>query len=226
MRLLAFGCFLVSSAFAALPPELDAALKAFRADPPRDWSFTQTTRAQGESTIERCDATKAEFERWTLVQKNGRAPSAEETRVYTETRSRRSRTGTAPKITDQIDTTSIEKISETADRVIYRAKLAPGEKRDTTAASLRANLVVHKPTATLELFELASIAEFSPTLGVSVKEMKTTMTYALPTGEAPSLPQQVTTHVRGRAFFFKSLDADMTVTFTDYAKAPPKVRAP
>ena len=52
--------------------------------------------------------------------------------------------------------------------------------------------------------------------------MKTAMTYSLPDGATPSLPQTVTTHLRGRAFYFKSLDADMTVAYTDYVKAGKK----
>lgn len=204
----------------ALPGELEAALKTFRADPPPGWSFTQTSRSASESLVERCNAARPEFDRWTLVEKNGRPPTAADRQAYGETRSRRSRAGTAPKITDQIDITSIEKVSETPERVTYRARLAPGESRDATAAHLRATLVVHRPTRTLESFELASIEAFSPTLGVRISEMKTTMTYALPAGAAPALPQSVATRVRGRAFLFKSLDAEMTVTFSDYVRVP------
>ena len=41
------------------------------------------------------------------------------------------------------------------------------------------------------------------------------MTYSLPSDDKPSLPQQVVTRVRGRAFLFKSLDGDLTVTFSE-----------
>jgi hypothetical protein len=46
--------------------------------------------------------------------------------------------------------------------------------------------------------------------------MRTTMAYMPPSGDTPALPMSVTTRVRGRAFLFKSLDADMTVTYSDY----------
>lgn len=206
----------------APPPELIAALKTFRAEPPAGWSFTQTTSAQGESLVERCDAAKPAFARWSLVQKNGRAPTADEAREYAEVRSRRSRSGTAPKVTDQIDLTSIALAHEAAERATYHARLVPGENRDTTAAFLRVSIAFHKPTQTIETLELASIEAFSPTLGVRIATMKTTLRYSLPTVEAPSLPLEVTTHVRGRAFWLKSLDADMRVTFSDYVAAAPK----
>src|SRR5262245_20127063 len=75
MRLLVLAILSHSAAVAAPPPELTAALETFRSDPPRGWSFTQTTRAEGKSTVERYDAAKPEFDRWSLVKKDDRAPT-------------------------------------------------------------------------------------------------------------------------------------------------------
>lgn len=212
-------------AFAAAPLELERALATFRSDPPREWSFVITTEAEGKSTVERCNAARPEFDRWSLVKKDGRAPTPAELQSYGEARSRRSRTGTAPKISDQFLLEGIETVSDSGDRVVYRCPLRPGEARDDTARSLRATITVHKPTATIESVELANIEPFSPALGVRIAEMRTRLSYSLPVEGRPSLPLTVITHVRGRAFFFKSLDADMTVTFSEYtttnAKPPP-----
>jgi hypothetical protein len=213
---------IAGTACAAVPAALEAALQTFRSDAPRGWSFTQTTVAEGKSTVERCDAARPEFDRWSLVQKDGRKPTADELKDYGEARSRRSRSGTAPKLTDQLDLTSLETISDTAERTHYRCRLRPGESRDNTAPFLRATVVLHKASHTIESIELASISAFSPTFGVKIAELKTVMTYSLPTHDTPSLPQLVATRVRGRAFAFKSLDAEMTVTFSDYQKAQKK----
>jgi hypothetical protein len=218
MRFFFLLCALATSALAAAPPDLAKALENFRSDPPRGWSFTQTTNAEGKSTVERSDAAKPEFDRWSLVQKDGHAPSAEELKNYAEARSRRSRTGTAPNLAEQLVLDAVETITETPDRVTYRCPLRPGESRDKTAPSLRATLIVYKPTHTIESVELTNVQPFSPTFGVKISALKTAMTYTLPTTELPSLPQKVGTHVRGTAFVFKSLDADMTVVFSDYVK--------
>lgn len=211
-------CLLVATGFSAVPSELAAALKTFRADAPKGWSFTQTTSAQGESTAERCDATKPEFDRWSLVTKNGRPPTAEEIQKYGEMRSRRSRGGTAPNLSDQFDLDTLETLGNSAELATYRCRLKTGEKGDETARYLRVTLVVHKATATITAIELASISGFSPTFAVSIDEMRTTMTYSPPGDDVPALPQSVTTRVRGRAFWFKSLDADMIVTFSDFVR--------
>lgn len=218
MRFFLLLAALASGGFAAVPSELAAALEAYRGDPPRGWSYTQTTTAEGRSTVERCDAAKPEFERWTLAQKDGRTPTADEAREYDEIRSRRSRGGTAPKLTDQFDLATLETVADTPERATYRVRLKTGEKGDTTGEFLRVTIVLHKPSRTIETLTLASWQEFQPTLGVKIAEMKTVMTYSLPSTTQPSLPRLVTTRVRGRAFFFKSLDADMTVAFTDYER--------
>jgi hypothetical protein len=217
---------LASAAFAAAPPGLTAALANFRAEAPKAWSFTQTTSAEGKSTVERCDAAKPEFDRWTLLQKDGHAPSADDTRDYNEIRSRRSRGGTAPKLSDQFDLTTAETVGETPERATYRLRMKPGEVDDRTAAFLRVTVIVHKPTNTVESIELASTGEFKPAFGVKIAEMTTKLTYSVPTAERPSLPQGVTTHVRGTAFVFKSLDADMTVTFSDYERVGKNIPPP
>lgn len=219
MRFFVLFVATLATSLAAIPRELEAALKTFRADPPRGWSFTQTTVAEGKSTVERSNAVKPDFDRWSLVQVDGRAPTADELARYAENRSRRSRTGTAPSIIDQLDLASIETVSDAADRILFRFRLRPGESRDKTAAFLRATLTLHKPTQTIESIELGNVSEFAPTIGVKIAEIKTVMTYTLPHGDTPALPQKVATRQRGTAFWFKSLDADMTVTFSDYARA-------
>lgn len=221
MRFVVLLLSLAISAFAAVPPELEAALKSFRPDPPRGWSFTQTTAAEGKSTVERCDAARPEFDRWSLVQVDGRAPDAEELARYAENRSRRSRGGTAPRIVEQLDLATLETVREAdADgRVVYRCRLRPGEATDKTAAFLRATLTLHRPSQTIEVIELANVDEFSPALGVTIAEVRTVMSYRLPESDTPALPRTVVTRQRGTAFWFKSLDAEMTVTFTDYERA-------
>jgi hypothetical protein len=219
MRLLLLLCVLRALAFAAPPPELATALEAFRSDPPRGWSYTQTTTASGKSTVERFDATKPSFSGWSLIRKDGRTPTADELQEYAEARSRRSRTGTAPSLTEQLVLDAVETVGETAEHTTYRCPLRPGESRDKTAIHLRATLIVHRPTRTLESVELGNIEPFHPTFGVKIQSMRTLMTYSRPTEQRPSFPQKVQTQLRGTAFVFKSLDADLTVTYSDFEKA-------
>lgn len=222
MRFLVLILLFASTAYGAVPPALEAALKSFRSDAPPGWSFTQTTTAEGKSTTERSDATKPNFDRWKLVQVDGRAPTADEAKHYNEQRSRRSGSGTPPKIIEQFDLATLETVSETAERILYRCALLPSESSDKTAKFLRATITLHKATQIIEAIELTNIAQFSPAIGVTISELKTTMTYRIPSGDTPALPEKVVTRQRGTAFWFKTLDAEMTVIFSDYASVRKK----
>lgn len=218
MRFLLLLCALALPLSAEVPHELAAALEHFRSEPPRDWSFTQTTVAEGRSTVERCDAARPEFARWSLVRKDDRNPTPAELQEYGEGRSRRSRTGTAPDLKDQFLLAAVELVSTTPERLTYRCPLRQGESRDHTALHLRATIVIHRASGTVESVELANQDPFRPTFGVKIEELRTRMTYSLPQDGRPALPQEVATRVRGTAFLFKSLDGDLTVTFSDYVR--------
>lgn len=210
----------------AAEPELAAALKTFRTDGPKGWSFVQTTEAAGQSRVERFDGAQPEFNRWTLLKQDGQAATPEEVQDYQEKASRRSRGGTAPRLTDQLDLGTAKTVGRDSERTTYRCSLKPAESGDATARFLKATLVLHRPTSTIETFTLASIEPFSPSLGVKIQEMVTTMTYSLPTATEPSLLLSSRTRVRGTAFWFKSLDADRVVTYTEYMRARPVIHAP
>jgi hypothetical protein len=202
-----------------LPAELQTALQEFRADGPRGWNFIQTTVANGESLVEQFDATKPDFERWSLLKKNGRAPTEDELRTYREGKTRRSSGPNAPRIQDQFDLASGEEVQRDNEHVTWRFRLKPGAADDKAAGSMAAIVRFHLPTRTIDQLELLSVQPFSPVFGIHIDETHTTMTYSLPTADRPSLPVRVGLHVRGRAFWFKSLDEDMTITFSEQSRA-------
>lgn len=216
---LVLAAALANGGRAAPAPELTEALRTFRTDGPKGWSFTQTTRGAGHSRVERFDAARPEFERWTLLQQDDRAPTEEESRSYREQQTRRSRGGTAPLLTDQLDLTSAELIRATSAEAVYRCRLNPGEKGDVTAQHLAATIVVDRPTSTVRVFELAAVEPFAPAFAVRIAAMSTKMTYSVPTPDRPSLLLGIETRLRGRAFWVKSLDADLSVVRTDQEKA-------
>jgi hypothetical protein len=215
--------FLPVFAFAAaVPSELTEALKTFRTEGTKGWSFNQTTVASEKSTVEHYDPSKPDFARWTLLKKDGKDPTADETRSYTEKFTRRSRGDTAPNVKDQLNLATCEIVSDGPERGIYRFRLKPGGSEDKSAAFMAATFTLHKPTHTIETVELASLEPFSPVFAVKVQEAKTVMHYSLPTADRPTLLQEITVRIRGRAMWFKSLDEDMSVTYTDYASAEKK----
>lgn len=225
MRLLIALCLAVatSSLFAgSMPDELTAVLKEFRAEGPKGWAFTQTTTVADRSRVERFEPLGRHSIQWKLLAQDGRAPTNDEIQKYTELKARRSSNETAPNVKDQIIPETCEILSETLERGVYRFQLKPGDSDDSSAQYMRATFTLHRPTSTIERVELASTGPFSPVLMVKVREARTVMTYTLPDGDRPSLLDKVTVHIRGRAMWFRSLDQDMTVAYSDYAYAGKK----
>jgi hypothetical protein len=227
LRRLLFSLLLALPALTTLhagtvPPELDRALKLFRAEGAPNWAFVQTTEASGKSLVEHFDPAKPEFSRWTLLKKNGAAPTESETKEYRERLSRRTSGGTAPNVKDQIDRASCELVSNESERASYRFRLQPSDQGDHSAAHMSAVFTLHKPTGVIERVELSAFEPFSPMFTVKITEAKTTMLYLLPTAEHPALLQKINVHIRGSAMWVKSLDEDMTVTYSEHAFAGKK----
>jgi len=199
-----------------VPPELDRALKLFRAEGARGWAFVQTTESGGENMVEHYVPAKPEFSRWTLLKKENRQPTPAELKEYQDRLSRRTSGSTAPNVKDQIDLASCECIHADETRAAYCFHLLPGASDDRSAAHLTATFTLHKPTSTIERVELAAFEPFSPVFIVKITEAKTIMIYSLPDEHRPSLLQQITVHLRGRALWLKSLDEDMTVTYSEH----------
>lgn len=206
----------VALSAAPMPDELRVALKSFQAEGTKGWAFTQTTEGEGQSLLERFDPRRPEFQRWTLLQKNGKAPSAEEARRYTEAQTRRSRGETAPNVKDQIDESTAENVGDDGVRTRWRFRLKTTDEDDRSAAHMMATFVLHRPTGTIEEVDLASFESFRPVLGVRVDEARTRIEYSLPDGDRPTLLRRITVRLRGRAWWFKSLDQSMTVLYSDF----------
>ncbi len=206
----------------SVPVELTQTLAHFSTEGPKGWSFTQTTESAGESLVEYFDAAKFEPNRWTLIRKNGRTPTAEEIAEYNQGKAMGMAGFTAPRLQDQFDPASAVLVRRDAERDVWRFQLKSGGADDKTSHFMAVTVTFYLPTRTIERVEIASTEPFSPVLGVKILEARTVMTYSLPSKDGPSLLQQATMHVRGRAFWFKSLDQDMNVTFSGHIWAGKK----
>lgn len=217
-RVVLASLMFAATAFGADPLSADfaAALKSFRAEGAKGWSFVQSTATRSQTIVERYDPSKPEFTRWTLLQMNGKSPTEKETRDYAEKQSRRSNNDTAPDVTKQLDLGSASRLRDDAERAVYRFHLTAGGNDDTSAKYMVATFTFHKPSATITQVELANTEPFSPMLTVKIEEARTVISYSSSSADRPSLLERITVHVRGRAMWFKSLDEDMTVTYSDY----------
>ncbi len=216
LALIALGLLLAPLQAANPPAAITEALASFRTEGPPGWSYTQTTRSGGEVLVERFDPIKPEFLRWTLVEKNGRAPDAEETETYKQGKFRRSSAWNAPRLEQQLDRASCEVIEADSSGIRCRFKLKPDSSGDAASEHLAVIIRLHLPTRCIESVEIVSQAPFSPVFGIRINESSTLLRYSLPNDGKPSLLLNATLRVRGRAFWIKAIKQDMEVTWSEH----------
>src|SRR4051812_18967376 len=83
------GCaLLAATGRAEMPDYARTALNSFNPEPPPGWSYTLATVRNNETrATARFDAAKSPGNQWTLVELNGRAPTADEAEQYARSRS-------------------------------------------------------------------------------------------------------------------------------------------
>ncbi|MDX2187849.1 MAG: hypothetical protein SFV32_13010 [Opitutaceae bacterium] len=202
-----------------LPADFAAAFDAYRPEGTRGWTFTQETTTAKQRLKEHHDGNLPEFKRWTLLEKDGRAPTAEESKEYNDMIARRPRSDNAPNVRDQVLRDSWRALEDSPDgHKRFHFRLKPGAEDDRSAAFMAVVFQFDPATKSISAVELRSESPFKPTFGVSIQEASTRVRYHAPQGERPVLIRDIDVKVRGKAFGFKSLDQDMNVRYFDYQK--------
>lgn len=215
--------FAVAAAAAAVPDYVREALGKFSPEVPAGWAYTLTTvrNADARTTV-RFDPTQPPAGQWTLVELNGRAPTAREIAQYA-----RSRTGggnsAAPSGTFQrgdIDPASITLLREDADRGEFSCGFrAEATGADKMLGHLQLRLTVNKRQPHVEGFILELKEPYSPVLGVKMRELLVRMSFTPPAADRPSLPAVNSSHFVGRIFFI-GMEENLTLTYSDLVRVP------
>lgn len=215
----AIACSLALVARAAPPDYLREAISRMNSDAPRGWAYTLTTTRQDDTTVERYDPSRPKGGEWTLVQTNGRAPTAEEVERYV--RYKASHAPTAQRGTFErgdLDIESAEFLREDAERAEFRLRFR-GDVSEPVLAHVVLELKVRKQPAAVEESVLRLARPFNPALGVRMQALVVTTTFSAPTADAPALPREVTSHFRGRMFLLVPIEEDLRVVYSDFARA-------
>lgn len=208
--------FGVQLAFGQPSAELQAALDDFRTEGPKGWAFTQTSKSVEFDRVETFDPLRPAHLQWDLILENGAPPDASDLETYRQQQTRRTGGNTAPNVKEQLIMETATLRNKTEEREEWHFRLKPGAQDDRSAEHMESVITFHLPTQTIEQITLSNFEPFSPVFGVQVETARTIIGYSLPTNDVPSLLQEINVTIRGRAFFFKSLDSDMTVTYSDY----------
>ena len=206
---------------AAVPGYVHEALAKFSTEVPAGWAYTVTTVRNDELRITaRFDPSKPAAGRWTLLEINGRPPTAPEAAQYA--RAATNGNASTPQAIFQnadIDPASIELVSENTDRGEFRCGFrAAAAGADKMLRHLSLRLTVSKHQSHVEKFALELTAPYSPIFGVKMRELLVQMSFTAPGADRPSLPAIHTSHFLGRIFFIGT-EENLALTYTDFARA-------
>lgn len=220
--MLALGALLaVASTVAAVPDYVREALGKFSSEVPAGWAYTLTTvRNDDARTAARFDPARPPADQWTLLDLNGRAPTAKERTQYARARADGGNSS-APQGTFQkgdIDPASITLVSEDTDRGEFSCGFrAEATGADKMLGHLHLRLTVNKRQPHVEKFALELREPYSPVLGVKMRELLVQMSFTPPGSDRPSLPAVNSSHFLGRIFFIR-MEENLTLTYTDLVR--------
>ncbi|SDS54245.1 hypothetical protein SAMN05444173_3207 [Opitutus sp. GAS368] len=207
---------------AAMPDYVREALGKFSTEVPAGWAYTLTTARNAElRTTARFDPAKPPAERWTLLELNGRTPTAKEAAQYAQaaTGGNASTPQGAFQKSD-IEPGSVELVREDADRGEFRCSFrAAATGADKMLGHLGLRLIISKRQPHVEKSALELTAPYSPILGVQMRELLVQMSFTAPGPDRPSLPLAQSSHFLGRIFFIGT-EENLEFTYTDFVRAP------
>jgi hypothetical protein len=218
---------LANGLHAESPRLVEKALENMESTDISDWSYTVTTSRHGKKTVERHDATKPEGSRWQLLLKSGETPTADEIAEYLsakrdqaeQKKRRRGKNRGEREISALVDASSVELLVEDDARATYSFRMKVEDKEDRKLAEhVRCTLVVDKALPHVERLEMLSTDEIKPAIGVKISRFHVLMRFDRDEVTGTVLPRRLLTTIKGRAFFVKSLDENIVVSFADYEK--------
>lgn len=219
--LLSFLFVPVFAAASELPAYFGEALARFSSDAPRGWAYTLTTTRGEETSVERYDPSRPKGGEWTLLQRNGRAPTADEVERYL--RYKASTTPPTARATFEkgdLDRSTFTLLREDANTAEYRGRFRE-DLKEPLLSHLALDLKFAKQPAAVQSFTLRLADPFSPVLGVKMTELEVAMDFSPPADDRPSLPRASRSRFRGRLLFFKSIEEDLRITYSDFARVVP-----
>lgn len=223
LRLALSFCLLAVAATAAeLPSYFAAALARFTSDAPRGWAYTLTTTREGDTSVERYDPSRPKGGEWTLLERNGRAATADEIERYL--RYKASSTPPTARATFEkgdLDRSTFELVSETATSAVFRGRFRE-DLKEPLLAHLLLELQIAKADPAVQSFTMRLTAPFTPALGVKMHELEVAMEFSPPSDDRPSLPRASRSRFRGRLFFFKSIEEDLRIVYSDFTRVVPR----
>ena len=211
---------------AAVPSLLEAALQKLQADE-NHWAYTQTTQVfdrQGEPedgvTVERFDPSLPYDQQWTLLQQDGRAPTAREERAWRKRKDREMKRREEKSLGEIMDLERAREVERYAGQVVFEVPLQPGASRRLPAEKFAVLMAVDESSATLSEFMLKTTDSFRA-LGVAkVDRIEIKADFAMVDPQYVPQPRRIVASGAGRLLFFR-VGGSAEITWSEFKRVKP-----
>jgi len=226
--LAATGLLMAGSAPAAeLPAYIATALAHFSAAVPAGWAYSVRVTRGGETSVESFDPGRPAGQQWTLVERNGRPPTPEETDRYQRYRETNNTAAAARASFERgdLDYASAQIVHDDATRATMRCRFR-SDAAEPMLTHLELFLQVTKEPAAVETTTLRLASPYSPVIGMRMLALDMETTFSRPTADRPSLPASAISRFHGRILWLWSIDEDSRVVYSDFRRVTPTPAPP
>ena len=211
---------------AAVPSLLEAALQKLQADE-NHWAYTQTTQVfdrQGEPedgvTVERFDPSLPYDQQWTLLQQDGRAPTAREERAWRKRKDREMKRREEKSLGEIMDLERAREVERYAGQVVFEVPLQPGASRRLPAEKFAVLMAVDESSATLSEFMLKTTDSFRALGGEKVDRIEIKADFAMVDPQYVPQPRRIVASGAGRLLFFR-VGGSAEITWSEFKRVKP-----
>jgi len=208
---------------APLPEPFRRALAGFVGEVPSGWAYTLTTTRDADVTVERFDPGRPGAQ-WTLLQRNGRTPTADEVRQYQSFKTAHvPGTVRANFARGDLDLSSVTLFRDDPARPVYRCRFRE-DLDDSLLNRLELFLTLDVAAGYFSRYELKLTEPYTPVLSVKITALTVTADFQPPADGRPALPVSSRSVFQGRVLFFKSTAEDLTIAYSDFVRSGANAR--
>ena len=198
------------------------AFEAINGDFHNEWAFTETSTADGSTSVGRYDPRRAEGERWTLSSVDDREPTEDEVDAYLDGKTKDAERGSGNErgADTRIAPGTLRLIEEHDGHWLF-SFVPAGDKDDDEGfmEHVDGTIKIAKDGHYVEYIDLRNSKPIKPAFGVKIITFLTRLTFGPAAPDGPIVPQTVDVHVKGRAYLAVRFDEKESVRYGDYSYA-------
>ena len=201
----------------------EKALQSIEWNAHEEWAFTESASGSNGDLVGRFDPRLPEGERWTLLSIDGRDPTEDEARQYSERKRSEHHDGDHEddgEIDGMVDPGSLELVEETADYWLLRFVPTDNDGDDEMGREVLEHMdgkvKIIKDGYYLEYIDIRNTKPIRPKIGVKMKKFLTRISFGPAVEDGPIVMKSMDVAIKLSAFLVVRVDETESVRFSEF----------